>query len=254
MGAAARRCRGHVRAGGRSRRPRSGSRGRTRARAASKTSGARFGRRLKSPPKITRACSPAHSVAALAGPRQLLLRQRLELRGMEVGDAEPGLSAAQRHRAALRPALVQDELAGARRSRSPRVRVRFEPPSLEAIRSGVRSAIRALRRGSWLRDVSTRWWSAPHALASRRGPARRELLQQQDVPLGARDQTLEARVEVAVDLDVGRVTLRDAQQPRAPREQRRVGREVAPVEHVPCHGPYLHGRSIGRFDEALPNR
>ena len=60
---------------------------------------------------------------------------------------------------------------------------------------------------SELREVSTRCASAPQALGQRRGEARRALLQQGDVPVGAGEQRRELVEQVAVDLDVGGVAL-----------------------------------------------
>ncbi len=81
----------------------------------------------------------------------------------------------------------------------------------------------------------------------RRGVARRTLLQQRHVPLRRGEQSGELGQQVAVDLDVGGVPLRPAQQPGAPGVQRRVGWEVAPVEEVPGDGGELHLPSISRL-------
>ena len=78
----------------------------------------------------------------------------------------------------------------------------------------------------------------------RLGEARRALLQQGDVPLGRGQQAGELAPQVAVDLDVGGVALGHPQQPRAPGEERRVGREVAPVEEVPGEGGELARRVV----------
>ena len=151
-------------------------------------------------------------------------------------------------------------IASSRRSAIPpsrpgtRTRVRFEPPSPEAIRSGFWRASSARSGPSELREVSTRCHSAPQAARQRLGEARRALLQQGDVPGGAGEQRRELGREVAVDLDVGLVALVEPQQPRAPAAQLRVGREVAPVEEVPGDRCELHGRSIRGLTARLPHR
>ena len=81
-------------------------------------------------------------------------------------------------------------------------------------------------------------------LGQGRGEARRALLQQGDVPLGGGEHLGELGDEIAVDLHVGLVSLLDPQQARAPGEEGRVGREVAPVEEVPADGGEFHRRSI----------
>ena len=84
-----------------------------------------------------------------------------------------------------------------------RTRVRLEPPSPEAIRSGLSRAARARRAPNELREVSTRCGLGAAGAGERRGEARRALLQQRHVPLGAGQQVGELGQEVAVDLDVG---------------------------------------------------
>ena len=67
----------------------------------------------------------------------------------------------------------------------------FDPPSFEAIRSGLSSAAAARSGASELREVSA---SAPAARAARpsgREPARRRLLEQRDVPLHLRQDPRE---------------------------------------------------------------
>ena len=81
-------------------------------------------------------------------------------------------------------------------------------------------------------------------LGQRRGEARRALLQQGDIPLGLAEQTGELVEQVAVHLDVRLVALARPQEPRAPGEQRRVGRKVAPVEEVPADRGQPHALSI----------
>ncbi len=78
----------------------------------------------------------------------------------------------------------------------------------------------------------------------RRGEARRALLQERDVPVSRCQRGGKLRLEVAVDLDVGRVALGAPQQPRAPGEEGGIRWEVAPVEEVPGDGGELHGLSI----------
>ncbi len=78
----------------------------------------------------------------------------------------------------------------------------------------------------------------------RRAVTRRALLQECHVPLRGGQQLAELIQQVAVDLNVGGVALRHSQQPRAPGEQRRIGREVAPMEEVPGDDGEPHGRSI----------
>jgi ornithine carbamoyltransferase len=75
-------------------------------------------------------------------------------------------------------------------------------------------------------------------------PARRALLQQGHVPLRRGQHPRELRQQHAVHLQVRLVALGRPQQTRAPGAQRRVGREIAPVEKVPGEGFDLHGRSI----------
>ena len=72
------------------------------------------------------------------------------------------------------------------------------------------------------------------------GVARRALLEQDHVPLGAVDQAGELGQQATVDLEVGGVALADPQQPRAPGEEPRVGWEVAPVEEIPGDRPQSH--------------
>src|SRR5206468_1070770 len=72
-------------------------------------------------------------------------------------------------------------------------------------------------------------------------PARRRLLEQRDVPLLAREHLRELLAQRTVHLRVRRVRLGRPEQPRAPREERRVGRRVAAVEQVPAeHAHYDH--------------
>src|SRR5215210_1142171 len=65
-------------------------------------------------------------------------------------------------------------------------------------------------------------------------PARRRLLEQRHAPWPLGDPAGELVDEHPVDLHVGLVSLAHAQQARAPRAQRRIGREVPPVEEVPA--------------------
>src|SRR6478672_2562064 len=84
----------------------------------------------------------------------------------------------------------------------------------------------------------------PAGAGQRLGKARRHLLQHRHVPLGLGEHRRERHCEVAIDLDVGLVALGEAQQPRAPGAQLRVGRMVAPVEEIPAQCGQLHARSI----------
>jgi ornithine carbamoyltransferase len=81
-------------------------------------------------------------------------------------------------------------------------------------------------------------------LGQRPGEPRRALLQQGDVPLGTGQQPGELVDQLAVDLDVRPVSLRDTEQARAPGEEVRIGWEVATVEEVPADGGEFHRRSI----------
>ena len=76
------------------------------------------------------------------------------------------------------------------------------------------------------------------------GEARRALLQERDIPLGAREHLGKLACKVAVDLHVRLVSLLDPQQARTPGEEGGVGREVATVEEVPADGREFHRRSI----------
>ena len=144
------------------------------SRSRSKTPGRSAGRRLRSPPKISGA-SPAHSVAAraarstssLASSGRSLVACRLAMQTPE----------AVRVKAIARRSGAPSWIASSRRSAIPpsrpgtRTRVRFEPPSPEAIRSGFWRASSARSGPSELREVSTRWHSAAQARAS--GAAKR---------------------------------------------------------------------------------
>ena len=139
-----------------------------------KTSGSSAGRRLRSPPKSSGA-SPAHSVAARAASRtssvasfgRSLVACRLAMQTPE----------AVRVKAIERRSGSPSWIASSRRSAIPprrpgtRTRVRFEPPSLEAIRSGFWRASSSRSGASELREVSARCHSAPQAAAS--GSAKR---------------------------------------------------------------------------------
>jgi ornithine carbamoyltransferase len=81
-------------------------------------------------------------------------------------------------------------------------------------------------------------------VSERTGEAGRALLQQRDVPLRAAEHRGELGAQVAIDLHVRGVSLLDAQQSRAPGEQRRVGREIPPVKEIPGNRFELHPLSI----------
>jgi ornithine carbamoyltransferase len=74
--------------------------------------------------------------------------------------------------------------------------------------------------------------------------ARRALLQQRHVPLGAGQHLAKLVDQLAVYLDVSLVALLDGEQARAPGEEVGIGGEVATVEEVPADGLEFHARSI----------
>ena len=192
------------------------------------------GRTLKSPPRTS---------GPLAGPLGRLLGGQQQLRlgagrrgaGVQAGDAEAALEPGEGHRPALGAPLPAARAAW--RSRCPRsaacARIRLEPPSEEPIRSGPaprdppaqahEPVARGLRRGG-----------LGAALAREaRLPARRALLQQRDVPVGAAEHVGVLAPEVAVHLHVRLV--RSGAPRSTPRGRCRgpVGRPVAAVEDVP---------------------
>ena len=115
-----------------------------------------------------------------------------------------------------------------------RTRIWFEPPSLEASRSGLRSASRHCRAGRRLRDVSA---SAPlepvrrASASNQRGGASWRSATSQSQPSSSSANSGQQR---AVDLRVRGVALGQPEQPRAAGEEGRVGREVATVVEVPA--------------------
>ena len=94
------------------------------------------------------------------------------------------------------------------------------------------------------------------------GPAGRALLEEGDVPVGPGDQGGEFGQELAVDLDVGVVSLGAAEEPRAEGEEGGIGGLVAAVEEVPTEGSdpqgalsirvlkrdFVTGEEIGAFE------
>ena len=228
-----------------------------RSASSSKTSGFWRGRRLRSPPKSSGA-SPANSIAARAASRTSATASGGSVvGGVQVGDADPGGGAGQRHRPALGPALVDREPAPlddpAERSAAPHegeVGAALAGGDQVRVEAGGRRAqgAEAVARG----QHPVRLGAA--GLRQRRGEAGRRLLQQRHVPGGAGEHGGELVEELAVDLDVGRVALGDAEQPRAPGEERGVGREIAPVEEVPGDGGELHPRSIRVLEARFPHR
>ena len=68
-------------------------------------------------------------------------------------------------------------------------------------------------------------------------PARRAFLEQGDVPVGAGEDGRELGKEVAVHLEVRRVSLGDAKETGAPGEERGVRWTVATMEEIPREDP-----------------
>ena len=130
---------------------------------------------------------------------------------VQVGDAHAArvrqLDPRPQHPAPLRPP-GERQLRGARAIRPGwRTRSWFEPPSLDAIRSGFQSASAPCTGGQQLREVSTRTPLAPGAPRELAEPARRRLLEQRDVPLEAVEHARELVQQRAVDLRVSGVAL-----------------------------------------------
>jgi ornithine carbamoyltransferase len=169
---------------------------------------------------------------------------------VQIGDADPRCRADESHRSPLRPALVDRQLpplpAALFSSEWRRLTDQSEVGTalggcdqvgIEAGGEGAQGAEGVARGEHAVRLRFAR-------LSQGGGEARRALLQQGDVPLGGRKHRGELRAELSVDLQVRRVALGDAQQARAPGEQRRVRREVAAVEEIPADGGEFHRRSI----------
>ena len=182
------------------------------------------------------------------GPRSLDHVFGRELRPVggrvQVGDADARGGAGEAHRPALRLALVDrhlpplgDPTEFARHSDQDQVRAALAGGDQVGVLPRQQPAQGAERVARGEGPVPLRAAGAGQRL----GEARRALLQQRHVPLGAREQRRELRGQVAVDLDVSVVALLEAQQPRAPGAQLRVGRMVAPVEEVPAQCGQLHG-------------
>ena len=166
---------------------------------------------------------------------------------VQVGDADSGLGAGEGHSSTLRSPLVDRHLPPlgdlaqrACRSHQGQVRSALSGGDQVGVEARGKGAQRAERVARGERPV-------PLGVAGGGkcdGEARRALLQENHVPLGARQHRRELGGEVAVDLRVSCVALADPQQPRAPGEERGVGREVSPVEEVPADGSEFHRRSI----------
>ncbi len=172
---------------------------------------------------------------------------RMVVGRVEVGDADAGLGAGEGHRAALRIALVNRQLAAL--DDRPKRSIRSDQGQVRAALGGGDQV--RVEPGGQSPQSAERVARGEHAVrvgvagsGQRRGEARRALLQQRDVPLGCGEHRGELDPEVAVDLHVGGVSLRRPQQARAPGEEGGVGREVAPVEEVPADGRELHAHSI----------
>ena len=154
----------------------------------SKTSGLSAGRRLRSPPKSS-GLLPGPLGRASRGQQHVLGGQLGVVVGrVQVGDAEAGAGAGEGHRPALGLALVDRQLAAlgdpAERARRARTRVRLEPPSPEAIRSGLSRAASGAQRAEGVAGGQHPVGLGAAGAGQRRGEARRALLQQGDVPLG----------------------------------------------------------------------
>ena len=132
---------------------------------------------------------------------------------MQVGDAEIGGGAGQGHRAPLRAALVDRQLASlddcperAARADQGQVGASLAGRDQIGVEAGCRGAQRAKAVARGQRQVRL----GAAGAGQRSGEARRTLLQQRDVPGGARERRGELGLEVAVDLDVSRVALAHA--------------------------------------------
>ena len=229
-------------------RARSARRGRS-ARAAARTAPAsRAGRRLKSPPR-TSGSAPDQSTAACAA--------RATSAAACARPAPPRRAGSPRTRA-LRPgsssrAHCIRRRSGRRASVSRRcsttrpgwrTRIWFDPPSLEASRSGFQIGQRApADTAHQLREVSTRTPLDRVRRASSREPARRRLLEQRDVPVEAVQDARRTRPAVADSPGREPRRARPPEQPRAEREQRRIGWEVASVVEVPAEDTHWRGIS-----------
>ena len=222
------------------RRGRSAPRGRSARASSSKTSGSRPGRRLRSPPKSSGssrrpsrwrspAASSISSVAQVAACRRW--RGGWRRRGRRPVRTNAIVRRSGRRLADRQLAALGDRRrAGWRGAAS----VRLEPPSLEAIRSGLRRAIAARSEAeSELREVRTRWGSAPQARGEGGGPARRALLQEGDVPLGAGEEARELgqRSRLTWTWVSFRSVVRSSRERQVSSE--RSGGAVAAVEEVP---------------------
>ncbi len=166
---------------------------------------------------------------------------------VEVGDAEPRTGAGQGHRPPLGPAHVDRQLAA--RDDPAKDSRRTDEREVGAALAG-RDQVRVEAAGEGAKRPQ-RVAGGEHAVrvgaagaGQRGGEARRALLKEGDIPTCLGQKGCELGQQVAVDLRVGRIALRDPQQPRSPGEERRVGWEIAPMEEVPANRPDLHPLSI----------
>ena len=116
-----------------------------------------------------------------------------------------------------------------------RTSIWFEPPSLDASRSGLRSASRHCSAGSEVARRAHERGARAGAPGERVEPARRRLLEQRHVPLPAVEQ--QRRTRAAAGDSPARAWRRARSRRRSRerrREQSRVGREVATVVEVPA--------------------
>jgi ornithine carbamoyltransferase len=175
-------------------------------------------------------------------------------RCMEVCDAEARCGSCEGHRAPLGPARVDRQLAALRDLAGRPLRT-DESEVRATLAGGDQVGVEACREGADRAQGVARCehpvLAGPAGAGEPRGEARRALLKQRHIPLGAGQQRREFGEEVAVDLNVGRVSLGDSQQPRAPGEQRRVRWEIAPVEEVPGDRSELHPLSISGLSHFL---
>src|ERR1044072_540324 len=140
-----------------------------RSRSCSKSAGSRAGRRLKSPAKSSGApCVPSLAIRAASNTSSTASAGWwAEACRLATQMPWPGRVKAIARGSGLPSWIAISPRAGfPRRAPSGRTRVRFEPPSPEAIRSGLRRAARVRSGPNELREVSTRCASAGQARAS----------------------------------------------------------------------------------------
>ena len=248
--AAARPRRARARAGGRSRRARWASPRPKRSRSSlERLPASRAGRRLRSPPNTSG--SPAdHSTArarrrASTSARRLLGQARATRAGSpRTPSAARQLARASRSSGAARAAAASVSRRCSRIRPGARTRSWFEPPSLEAIRSGFRSASAPLER----RAPVARGEHAHAARAACAGRASRN--QRGGASWSSATSHRGRRASRANSSRSGRLTwawvasrsVTPSRRERQ-REERRVGREVAPVVEVPAEDSHWHGTS-----------